>query len=242
MNLEQFAGVNAAYVLELYERYRQNPESVDPETRKAFDSWTPDAPAPASAAAAGIDTRVVVAAANLADSIRRYGHLAARVDPVEFRLRRLSNPRGIEVLRRVAARMGWQPRPSPRPLDASAAVLTGRGIAYVHYKHDETLVAMGMELALDRATVRIRVTRVVCAQDCGLMINPDSVRSQVEGNILQTLLIQRLDEPTLGAGEAASTPVPGRSPTPCSTRRACGCATFPFRRERVRAALAAARS
>ena len=42
MNLEQFAGVNAAYVLELYERYRQNPESVDPETRKAFESWTPE--------------------------------------------------------------------------------------------------------------------------------------------------------------------------------------------------------
>ena len=82
MNLEQFAGVNAAYVLELYERYRQNPDSVDPETRKAFETWTPDASAPLSTASAGIDIRVVVGAANLVESIRRYGHLAARVDPL----------------------------------------------------------------------------------------------------------------------------------------------------------------
>ena len=83
--------------------------------------------------------------------------------------------------------MGWQPRPSPRPVDPGAAVLTGRGIAYVHYKHAENHVAIGMEVAVERATGVIRVTRVVCAQDCGLMINPDNVASQLEGNILQTL-------------------------------------------------------
>src|SRR4029453_13438508 len=82
MDLGQFAGVNAAYVLELYERYRQNPESVDPDTRKAFETWTPEAQAHPSAAPAGIDTRIVVAAANLVESIRRYGHLAAQLDPL----------------------------------------------------------------------------------------------------------------------------------------------------------------
>src|SRR4029450_11140691 len=81
MNLGQFAGVNAAYVLELYERYRQNPESVDPETRKAFESWTPET-APPPSAVPGMDTRVIVAAANLVESIRRYGHLAAHLDPL----------------------------------------------------------------------------------------------------------------------------------------------------------------
>ena len=60
-------------------------------------------------------------------------------------------------------------------------------MAHVHDKHEEALVAMGMEVAVERATGRIRVTRVVCAQDCGLMINPECVQSQVEGNILQTL-------------------------------------------------------
>ena len=187
----------------------------------------------------------------------------ARVDPVEFRLRRLTNPRGVEALKRTAASLGGQPRPSPRPVDSSAAVLTGRGIAYVHYKHDETLVAMGMEVAVERTTGRIRVTRVVCAQDCGLMINPECVQSQLEGNIIQTLsralheevvydrdrvttvdwatypiltfpevpalefeLIQRLDQPPLGAGEAASTPVAAALATPCSTRRACDCGRY----------------
>jgi 2-oxoglutarate dehydrogenase E1 component len=84
MNLEQFAGVNAAYVLELYERYRQNPESVDPETRRVFESWTPESsstPAP-SPTTANVETRVVVGAANLVESIRRYGHLAAQLDPL----------------------------------------------------------------------------------------------------------------------------------------------------------------
>jgi 2-oxoglutarate dehydrogenase E1 component len=83
MNLEQFAGVNAAYVVELYDRYRQNPESVDPETRKVFEGWTPEttsANAPSTTPAA--DIRVVVAAANLVESIRRYGHLAAQLDPL----------------------------------------------------------------------------------------------------------------------------------------------------------------
>ena len=82
---EQFAGVNAGYVLELYERYRQDPASLDPATREAFARWTPpaDQPAPASAPASpGANLQAVVGAANLAESIRRYGHLAADIDPL----------------------------------------------------------------------------------------------------------------------------------------------------------------
>ena len=85
MNLGQFSGVNAGYVLELYEKYRRNPESVDPATREAFAAWTPtDTPAAATVAspAAGAALHVIVGAANLADSIRRYGHLAAHIDPL----------------------------------------------------------------------------------------------------------------------------------------------------------------
>src|SRR5688500_18271150 len=84
MKLEQFPGVNAGYVLELFERYRQDPESVDPVTRRAFESWTPsaDAPVERSGTAAPLDTRVIVGAANLVEAIRRYGHLAAHLDPL----------------------------------------------------------------------------------------------------------------------------------------------------------------
>ena len=86
MNLEQFAGVNAGYVFELYERFRQDPSSVDPATRTAFESWTPSEPSatPLSTSdAGGTNLHAVVGAANLVQSIRRYGHLAARVDPLE---------------------------------------------------------------------------------------------------------------------------------------------------------------
>jgi 2-oxoglutarate dehydrogenase E1 component len=85
MKLEQFPGVNAGYVLELYERYRQNPEAVDPETRRAFETWTPTVDAagtPGTTATTPTDTRVIVGAANLVESIRRYGHLAAHLDPL----------------------------------------------------------------------------------------------------------------------------------------------------------------
>jgi 2-oxoglutarate dehydrogenase E1 component len=85
MNLEQFAGVNAGYVLELYERFRQDPSSVDPATRSIFETWNPSEASPkhSSAASGNVNLAAVVGAANLAESIRRYGHLAARVDPLE---------------------------------------------------------------------------------------------------------------------------------------------------------------
>ena len=88
MKLDQFPGVNAGYVFELYERYRQNPDSVDPVTRQAFAEWTPTDPgspaaaAPGGAAGTGASLTAAVAAFNLAQSIRRYGHLAAQVDPL----------------------------------------------------------------------------------------------------------------------------------------------------------------
>ena len=111
---------------------------------------------------------------------------AAGVDPVEFRLRGLQDPRALEVIKRTAALMHWQARPSPNP-DRSAPIMRGRGLAYVHYKHSETYVAMAMEVAVERATRRISVERVACAHDCGQIINPDGARAQVEGCILQTL-------------------------------------------------------
>jgi CO/xanthine dehydrogenase Mo-binding subunit len=234
-------------------------------------SWIADAPLRTSAIRAPGKIANTFAVESFTDEIAAL----AGVDPLEFRLRHLTNPRGVEVLRTVGARMGWQPRPAGRAVDPGAAVLRGRGLAYIHYKHDETIAAMGMEVEVERATGRIRVTRVVCAQDCGLMINPDSVRSQVEGNILQTLsrtlhedivfdrrrvttvdwasypiltfpevptldieLIQRLNEPALGAGEAASTPVPAALANAVFDATGARLREVPFRPERVKAALA----
>lgn len=119
---------------------------------------------------------------------------AVGADPVTFRLQYLKDPRAIEVIQRTAARMGWQPRPSPQTIDPTATVLAGRGIAFVHYKHNENYVAVGMEVEVERRTGRIRVTRVVCAHDCGLMVNPDCVKNQLEGSILQSLSRTLLEE------------------------------------------------
>src|SRR6201987_5911810 len=118
---------------------------------------------------------------------------AAGLDPVEFRLRGLEDKRGVEVIRRAAALMNWQSRPSPSP-DRNAALTHGRGFAYVHYKHGESYVAMGMEVAVERARGRIKVERVACAFDCGQIINPDGARAQVEGSILQTLSRALMEE------------------------------------------------
>jgi 2-oxoglutarate dehydrogenase E1 component len=84
MRLDEFPGVNAGYVFELYERYRQNPESVDPATRAVFERWTPtDTGTPGEPVGfESANIQAAVGAANLAESIRRYGHLAARLDPL----------------------------------------------------------------------------------------------------------------------------------------------------------------
>lgn len=81
---EGFSGLNSGYVLELYDRFRQDPASVDPATRAMFEQWTPpaDGAPEAAAAGAGASLRSAVGAVNLAQSIRRYGHLAAQLDPL----------------------------------------------------------------------------------------------------------------------------------------------------------------
>ena len=82
MTLGPFQGVNAGYVVELYERFRQNPESVDPDTRAVFEQWAPADVVGDPGRASHADVHGIVGAANLAESIRRYGHLAARLDPL----------------------------------------------------------------------------------------------------------------------------------------------------------------
>jgi nicotinate dehydrogenase subunit B len=112
---------------------------------------------------------------------------ALRVDPLEFRTARLSDPRALEVLARGAKAFGWQSRPSPVAPRPSTGPLVGRGVAYTRYKQAENYVATFMEVAVDRATGTISVRRVVCAHDCGLVVNPDALRNQIEGGIVQTL-------------------------------------------------------
>lgn len=123
---------------------------------------------------------------------------AAKADPLAFRLAALSDPRGIEVLKRAAALFGWQSRP------AKGEGGVGQGLAYVHYKFNETYVAMAMEVEVERASGAIRVRRVACAHDCGLVINPDALEAQIEGNILQTLSRSLHEEVTFDRSRVTS--------------------------------------
>jgi 2-oxoglutarate dehydrogenase E1 component len=85
MTLESlFHGPNAGYVLELYEQYSRDPDSVDPLTRQVFEQWVPSTGngAAVPAATAGVDVTRLVATMNLARAIRRSGHRAAQLDPL----------------------------------------------------------------------------------------------------------------------------------------------------------------
>jgi nicotinate dehydrogenase subunit B len=117
---------------------------------------------------------------------------AAAIDAVAFRRRDLTDPRALAVIDRAAAMIGWQPRPSPnkqmlQTTSGQNGLLIGRGFAYVHYKQAESYTDMAMEVAVDRARGKITVRRVACAHDCGLIMNPDGLLNQVEGNIMQAL-------------------------------------------------------
>ena len=109
----------------------------------------------------------------------------AGIDPVEFRLRHLDDPRARAVIEAAAERAGWQPRPSPAPADLSGST-RGRGFAFLRYENDFAYAATVAEVAVDRATGQIRVERVTVAHDCGLIVNPDGLRNQIEGNVVQS--------------------------------------------------------
>src|SRR5207245_837758 len=110
---------------------------------------------------------------------------AAGVDPIEFRLRHMNDARGATVLKAAARKAKWETRPSPRK--GGGGVARGRGVSYVKYENVRTYVAAVAEVEVERTSGAIRVTRVSVAQDCGQIINPDGVRAQLEGNVIQTV-------------------------------------------------------
>jgi CO/xanthine dehydrogenase Mo-binding subunit len=112
---------------------------------------------------------------------------AAGEDPVAYRLKRLADPRAVAVVKRASEMLDWQPRKSPNPKAAARGMLTGRGFSYVRYRGNENYVAMAMQVAVAPTTGKVTVERVVCAHDCGLVVNPDALKNQIEGSIVQSL-------------------------------------------------------
>jgi CO/xanthine dehydrogenase Mo-binding subunit len=112
---------------------------------------------------------------------------AVKADPVSYRLRHLSDERLIEVVKSAAKAASWETRPSPKPGLSRTGVARGRGVSTVAYEGDNGYVAMVAEVTVDQASGRITVTRLVVAQDCGPISNPDGMRNQIEGGALQGL-------------------------------------------------------
>ncbi len=204
---------------------------------------------------------------------------AAGADPVEFRLRHLTDPRAIDVVRRAAAAAGWDTRPSGpwepgRTAPISGAPLSGRGIAFARYESKHTYVAAVAEVEVDPGSGAVRVIRVTIAHDCGLIVNPDGVTNQIEGNVIQGIsralkeevtydragvtsldfttyriltfgeapaiqveLINRPDQPPLGAGEPAICPIAAAIGNGIFDATGARLRTVPYTAERILAAL-----
>ncbi len=105
------------------------------------------------------------------------------VDPVQFRLRYLgTNKRPMEALLAATKKAGWQQRPSPSKA-SNGSKATGRGVAVAN--RSNTMTAAVAEVEVDKTTGKILVKRVVLAHDCGLIVNPDGLSNQIQGNVIQ---------------------------------------------------------
>src|SRR5206468_2519100 len=104
----------------------------------------------------------------------------AAVDPVAFRLKHLSDPRGREVIETAAQAFGW---------DAGRKALPNRGFgfAFARYKNLAAYCAIASEVEVNRETGRPRLVRAVAAVDSGQVVNPDGLINQIEGAILQSM-------------------------------------------------------
>ena len=103
---------------------------------------------------------------------------AANADSVEFRLKYLDDPRAREVVETVADRFGWKNWRKVGPHH-------GRGFAFAKYKNLAAYVAVALDLEVDRDSGRIRLGHAVAADDSGQAVNPDGIKNQVEGAIVQ---------------------------------------------------------
>lgn len=193
--------------------------------------------------------------------------IAAGADPLDYRLRHLDDARARAVLMAATERAGW---------GTTLPHGEGLGLAFARYENDEAYVATVAQVRVDEATGAVRVLRVTVAHDCGLIINPDGLRNQIEGNVIQgvsralkeamhyagtevtsrdwdaypiltfsevpeveIVLIDRPDQPAVGAGEPATITVAPALANAIYAATGARVRAVPFSRERVSATLAA---
>ncbi len=144
--------------------------------------------------------------------------MAAGVDPLEYRLRYIKDQRATELMLSTAERAGWTPHTEPMQTPAEDGVLRGRGFAYARYIHSKfpgfgaAWAAWVADVAIDKASGEVAVTRIVVGHDAGMMVNPDGVRHQIHGNVIQStsrVLKERVtfEESTLSSKEWGAYPI-----------------------------------
>lgn len=143
---------------------------------------------------------------------------AAGVDPVEYRLRYLHDDRASELVKSTAERANWTPRTQPMQIPEEDGVLRGRGFAYARYIHSKfpgfgaAWAAWVADVAIDKHTGDVSVTRVVIGHDAGMMVNPAGVQHQIHGNVIQStsrVLKERVtfEESTVASKEWGGYPI-----------------------------------
>ena len=108
---------------------------------------------------------------------------SAGADPVAFRLAHLDDPRATDVVNAVAKLAGWQPGHLRRA--AGGGAVRGRGVAFARYENVNACVAVIVDLDVTPKTGAVRLVAAHVAHDCGLIVNPDGLRNQIEGNVVQ---------------------------------------------------------
>jgi CO/xanthine dehydrogenase Mo-binding subunit len=194
----------------------------------------------------------------------------AGVDPVELRLRHLSDERARAVVEAAVERAGWSP-------SAPSGSGRGRGIGFARYKNAQCYAAVVVELEVEDATAEVRLRRAVIAADAGCVIDPDGLTNQLEGGFVQsaswtlreavrfdaagvssrdwesypilgfadvpeleTVLLDRPELPSLGAGEATQGPTAGAIANAIFHATGLRLRSIPFTPERLREAAARA--
>ncbi len=193
--------------------------------------------------------------------------VSAQIDPVDFRLRHLEDPRARDVVTLAAQKFGWGKRPKARN--------HGFGFAFARYKNSASYCAVTCEVAVEPDTGEIRMLHATAAVDSGEIVNPDGIRNQIEGGILQSMswtlfesvqfnqtrvttrdwasypilrfahvpdsievhVIPRPGQPFLGAGEAAQGPAAGALSNAVADAIGTRIRDIPFTSARVKAAM-----
>ncbi len=118
---------------------------------------------------------------------------AAEVDPIDYRLRYLTDPRAVDLVRAVADKAGWKKRTRWGSEGGEGDLRYGRGFAYALYVHGKfpgvpaAWSAWVADVAVNVRTGVVAVTRITVGQDTGMMVNPEGVRHQIHGNVIQSV-------------------------------------------------------